>query len=388
MERHDVVVVGAGPAGLAVAAALSERGTPPLVLERGGGVASAWRHHRYDRLHLHTVRWLSGLPGYRIPRSCGRWVSRDAFLDYLERYAERHRIRPRLGVAVERIERRDGGWRLATSAEAITARAVVVATGSSNEPYLPPWPGRAAYGRTLVHSAAYRTPEPYRGKDVLVVGSGNSGSEIAVDLAEGGAARVRIAVRTPPVIVRRDRFGLPSQLLGIAISPLPSAVSNPLARTLRRLTLPDLSAYGLPAPARPFDQFERTRTIPLLDVGFVDAVVRGNVEVVAAVERFDGDEVVLVDGRRISPEAVVAATGFRPGLEPLVGHLGVLDGRGLPLVRGAETHPAAPGLRFVGIGVALGGLLREVARDARAAARAVETELREPVTDAPAAVSD
>jgi putative flavoprotein involved in K+ transport len=370
MSSDDWIVVGAGPAGLSAAAALRERGVDALVVEQGDGVGTAWRTQRYDRLHLHTVRSLSGLPGLSIPKRMGRWVARDDFVAYLDEYARRFAIEPRFGVRVERIDRPDRAWRLMTSAGELRARRVVVATGYSNLPRRPDWPGTETFGRELLHSVAYRNPEPFRGRDVLVVGTGNSGAEIAVDLVEGGAARVRLAVRTPPNIVRRDRFGIPAQALGIALGKLPRRMLNPIGRTLRRLTIPDLAEYGLPAPRDGFTQVLRTGTIPILDVGIVDAVRSGAVEVVGAVEALDGDEVVLEDGERIGPDAVIAAIGFRPGLEPLVGHLGVLDERGLPLVHGAADHPSAPGLHFVGIELTLSGLLRTAARDARSVADA------------------
>lgn len=367
-RMHDWIVVGAGPAGLSAAAALAERGAPALVLEQGDGIGTAWRHRRYDRLRLHTVRSLSGLPGLSIPRAYGRWVARDDFVRYLEAYARRFGIEPRVGVAVERIDRSDGGWRLETSAGTFEARNVVVATGYSNSPRAPAWPGLESYSRELLHSVDYRSPGPYRGRDVLVVGTGNSGAEIAVDLVEGGAARVRLAVRTPPNIVRRERFGVPAQVIGITLGKLPRRMLNPVGRTLRRLTIPDLSAYGWPAPRDGFTQVLRTGTIPILDVGIVEAVRSGAVELVPAVAELAGDVVVLADGSRIEPDVVIAAIGFRPGLEPLVGHLGVLDDRGVPLVHGAETHPDAPGLHFAGIELTLSGLLRTAARDARAVA--------------------
>jgi cation diffusion facilitator CzcD-associated flavoprotein CzcO len=301
----------------------------------------------------------------------GRWVARDDFVAYLDEYARRFGIEPRFGVRVERIERPDGSWRLATSAGDLEARRVAVATGYSNVPRRPDWPGTETFRGQLLHSVEYRNPEEFRGRDVLVVGTGNSGAEIAVDLVEGGAARVRLAVRTPPNIVRRDRFGIPAQVLGIVLGKLPRRMLDPIGRALRRLTIPDLSAYGLPAPRDGFTQVLRTGTIPILDVGIVDAVRSGAVEVVGAVEALDGDDVVLAGGKRIKPDAVIAAIGFRPGLEPLVGHLGVLDERGLPLVHGSAEHPKAPGLHFVGIELTLSGLLRTAARDARAVVEAV-----------------
>jgi putative flavoprotein involved in K+ transport len=371
VSAHDWIVVGAGPAGLSAAAALRERGVEPLVVEQGSGVGTAWRTARYDRLHLHTVRWLSGLPGLSIPKRYGRWVSRDDFVDYLDAYARRFAIEPRFEVRAERIDRANGGWRLVTSDGELEARRVAVATGYSNVPRPADWPGVETYRGELLHSVEYRNAERFTGRDVLVVGTGNSGAEIAVDLVDGGAARVRLAVRTPPNVVRRDRFGIPTQVLGIVLGKLPRRALNPVGRTLRRLTIPDLGPYGLPAPHDGFTQVLRTGTIPILDIGIVDAVRSGAVEVVPAVEALDVDDVVLAGGKRIQPDSVIAAIGFRPGLEPLVGHLGVVDGCGLPLVHGSAEHPTARGLHFLAMELTLSGLLRSAARDARAVAEAV-----------------
>jgi putative flavoprotein involved in K+ transport len=324
---------------------------------------------RYDRLHLHTVRWLSGLPGYRMPRSFGKWPSRERVLEYLQRYAERHSLEVRTGVVVERVDRGGSGWVIQTSSGELEAERVVVATGYSNVPFLPGWSG--VFAGEVVHSAEYRNPGPYVGRRVLVVGAGNSGAEIAVDLAEGGAAAVFLAVRTPPSIVRRDTLGVPSQLLGIATPHLPVPVVDRIARTLRRVSFPDLAPYGLPAPERPYSDFLRRRVLPILDVGLAEAVKTGRVHVVAALERFEDGRAVLADGGSVDVDAVIAATGFGTGLEPLVSHLGVLNDHGEPLVHGAEEHPQAAGLHFVGYRVTLGGTFRLVGIQAKQLARAV-----------------
>jgi putative flavoprotein involved in K+ transport len=365
-----VAIVGAGPTGLAAAAVLKEHGIESVLLERSEAIGDSWRR-RYEHLHLHTVRWLSGLPGLRIERTAGKWVAKDAYADYLVRYARHHRLEPTLGVELQRADRTDDVWTLRTSAGNVEARAVVVATGFSKEPFVPVWPGRESYRGDLVHSAGYVDASPFRGRDVLVVGSGNSGAEIATEVAKAGAARVRLSVRTPPIVVRRDTFGIPSQLLGIAIGKLPVRVVIPVSKGLRKISIPDLEPYGLSAPADGIAQFARTHTVPILDVGFVDAVRSGRVEVVAEVEAFENGAVVLADGSRVSVDAVIAATGFSPGLEPLVGHLGVLDERGIPIVSGGVTHPAAPGLYFAALQPRLSGLLREAAKDARRVADAI-----------------
>src|SRR5436309_4865096 len=163
---------------------LQRSGERVIVLERGDGVGTAWRC-RYERLHLHTVRWLSCLPGYRIPRSFGKWLARDRVVEYLRLYAEHHALDVRTGVEVESLE---PAWTVQTSAGPIEAERVVVATGHSNVPFLPQWPGE--FAGDVVHSADYRNPEPYCGRRVLVVGAGNSAAEIAVDVQEGGASEV------------------------------------------------------------------------------------------------------------------------------------------------------------------------------------------------------
>jgi len=364
-------VIGAGPAGLAVAAALKQAGVDALVVDRGTAVGSSWRGH-YDRLHLHTSRRLSKLPGLDIPREYGTWVSRDHVISYLEAYAQHHALRIQLGVAVDRIDRIDDGWRLATSAGPIDAARLVIATGYNHTPLLPAWPGRDTFRGELIHASRYRNPEPYRGRDVLVVGAGNTGAEIAVDLVEGGAAKVRLSFRTPPNVLRRSLGGVPSQAIAIVLRRLPTKVVDPVVTFVQRLAVGDLSRYGLPpAPVGPYTQIVEDGRIPILDVGFIDAVKRGQVEVVKAVERFDGDQVVLADGTRVAADAVIAATGYVRGLEAMVGHLGLLDRRGLPVVHGAETHASAPGLYFIGYTNPVSGNFREVGIDARKIARAL-----------------
>ena len=352
---------------------IRRRGLEPLVLERSGSVGASWRGH-YDRLHLHTVRWLSHLPGFRIPRAHGRWVSRDAVVEYLERYAEHHELEIAFGTEADRLEPADGGgWRVVTgSGEDVVAEQVVVATGFNHTPHVPEFPGIRDFTRELIHSSQYRNAGPYRDRDVLVVGSGNTGAEIAVDLAEGGARRVRIAIRTPPNIVRRDSGGVPTQLFGVTMRRMPPKLVDALLGPVQRLTVGDLSAHGIPRPERGvYTRMREDGRVPIIDVGLIEALRRRQVEVVGGVLGFDGDDVVLAGRARVAPDAVILATGFRRGLERLVGHLGVLDESGRPLVRGARTHPDAPGVYFTGYTDPISGMFRELAIDARRIGRAV-----------------
>ncbi|MYS09105.1 NAD(P)-binding domain-containing protein [Streptomyces sp. SID6041] len=368
---HPVYVIGAGPGGLAVAAALRARGVRAVVLEKSDAVGASWRAH-YDRLRLHTTRRLSALPGLRMPRSFGRWVARADVVRYLEKYAERHELEIVTGVEVFRVEREGADWVLhATGGRRLIGRAVVVATGYNHTPRLPDWPGREAYQGRLDHARAYRNPEPYAGQDVLVVGIGNTGAEIAADLADGGAGRVRLAVRTVPHIVKRTTAGWPAQRSGILVRRLPTALVDRLGALTARVGTPDLSPYGLPRPDKGIATRQREGAIPVQDVGLIAAVRAGKVEVVAAVKAFEDGEVVLADGTRITPDAVIAATGYRRALEPLVGHLDVLDERGHPVVHGARCPREAPGLYFTGFTNPISGMFRELAIDAEKIARRI-----------------
>jgi cation diffusion facilitator CzcD-associated flavoprotein CzcO len=267
-----VIVVGAGPGGLAVAAALGAHGVPAIVLERATSVGASWRSH---------------------------------------------------------------------------------------------------------YSSQYRSGAEHQGRDVLVVGAGNSGAEIAVDLAERGASRVWLSIRRPPNVVPRTVAGLiPTQLVSIALSKLPLPVADALSRASARLTIGDLRKLGLPRPDRGiYTELIRDQQIPIIDVGLVAMLRAGRVEVVPAVERFEGASAHLRGGRVLRPAVVVAATGFSPGLEPLLGHLGILDAAGTPRCHGAAEVPEAPGLHLVGFSNPPTGNLREMARDARRIARRIRASL-------------
>ena len=350
MTEHDIAIVGAGPGGVAVAVSLRDRGLRPLLIDRGDHVGAAWRG-RYDRLKLNTGRPFSHLPNRRYPKGTPMFPSRDDVVAHLDRHAHEHGIELRLGTDVRQVQRRDRGWRLRTSTGDVDARQVVIAIGLHHTPLIPRLPGIEDFA-DVIHSSEYRNPGPYQGKKVMVVGAGSSAMEIAHDLATGGAAKAWLAVRTPPHIMLRSLpGGLSGDPIVLSLYRLPVRISDPIARAAQRRALPDLTEFGLPTPEEGlFTRAKSRGRVPsLVDMDVIDAIRERSIEVVAAIESFDTDKVVLADGSRLDADAVILATGYEGGLEPLVGHLGVLDARGMPVAMG--TRPAAAGLRFVGFDI-------------------------------------
>lgn len=363
-----MIVVGAGPAGLATAGALIARGRRVIVLERADHLVSAWTGLR-PSLRLHTTRHRSALPGMRIDRRLGQYLRTGDFVDACTAYAERLGIDVRTGSAVTRVALLAGGagrarWSVRTAhGDVLRAHSVVLATGRLGAPRIPAWPGLADYRRTVLHVAELHDPAAFAGRSVLVVGSGNAGAEACVDLASAGAAPVLLAVRTPPHLLHRRIGPFPAQTVAAMLERLPIAVADRLAALQRRLTVPDLRRRGLPAPVDGlYSGVARRHIPPTNDTGIVDAIRAGRVTPVAAPAAFRADSVLLVDGTTVTPDAVIAATGYgdgSAGLPPLVGIDPVESFTGP-----SAGHPEH-GLYVVGFDVRASGILHEIARRAR-----------------------
>ncbi|HEX6752530.1 MAG TPA: NAD(P)/FAD-dependent oxidoreductase [Solirubrobacterales bacterium] len=357
----EAIVIGGGAAGLATAAELGRRGITAVVLERADEIGNSW-HRRYEGLRLNTARRFSAPRHSRIPRSAGRWPTREAFAAHLRGYAVREGIAIERGIEALRIERGDDGYTVETSHGPRSAHLVVVATGYDHTPILPAWHGREDFAGDLIHAADYCSASDFRNKDVLVVGAGNTGTEIAVQLHRAGAARVRIAVRTPPNIMPLELFGIPITLFAL-LGEGQSAGADLFGRIVQRLVWGDLSEHGLlPSPYGIGTELRLKGLGPVVDRGFVGTLKAGQVEIVPAVQGFDGADVCLASGGRIQPQAVIAATGYRMGLEPLVGHLGLLTPAGRPTCVRGEENPAAPGLYFNGFWLPASGQLPAMRR--------------------------
>jgi NADPH-dependent 2,4-dienoyl-CoA reductase/sulfur reductase-like enzyme len=363
LQNPDAIIIGAGPAGLACAMTMRAAGLNAAVLEKAGTVGSAWRRH-YDRLHLHTDRRHSGLPDMAMPKSYPAYPSRAQMVDYLESYAARFDVRPTFDAAVSRIRPDGAQWRAETTQGPFSAPVVVVATGMAETPYRPAWPGSETYRGLLIHSSDYRNPQAFSGKRVLVVGFGNSGGEIALDLANAGID-VTLAVRGPVQILPRDLLGFPILSWAILQQSLPARLVDALNAPILRLAVGSIEKLGLQRAAKgPRQMIEQDGRVPLIDIGTLARIRDGSIKVRGGIDRLTPDSVVFADGREEKFDAVILATGFRSDLRRLIPDAdGVLDQHGAPRVTGRAT--AAPGLYFCGHIVSPTGQLREIGIEAR-----------------------
>ena len=241
------MIVGAGPAGLASAACLKQRGLDATVLESGPSVGTSWRGH-YDRLHLHTVKEHSALPGMPFDEHVPRYPARADLVLYLERYAAHFGIVPQTGESVRRVRKAGGAFEVETNRSVRQADVVVMAAGYNRVPNPDRLPRQEEFQGPLVHSAKYANGAPYAGQRVLVVGAGNTGAEIALDVLEHGA-KPTLAVRSPVNILPRDFLGMPTQLTSIRLTNVPVKIVDSIGRAVSRLAFGISRVTGSVAPS-------------------------------------------------------------------------------------------------------------------------------------------
>ena len=367
-EWVPVVVVGAGPAGLATSQQLKERGVPHRVLERGDTVGYTWAN-LYDSLTLHTGKHMSNLPGLPFPRSAPLFVPRRGFWDYLRHYARTFELPVQTGCAVEGVTRADGTWTVRAGGVTLQATVLVVATGIVAKPRIPRFPSQERFGGRIVHSVTYKRPEPYAGRRVLVVGVGNSGAEIASEIAHAGGGKVTIAVRSGANVVPLTLAGLPIQYIAYWVRKLPRAVQEGAVGLVRLITELRRGRSVLPRPAySPLD------AIPVIGFHLVDAICEGLIDVRAGVAALTAGGARFTDGAQDRFDDIILATGFSAALDPL-GSLIQTDPKGFARRRDRVVSLDQPGLYFVGHNYDATGGLHNINRDSRLAARLIAGEL-------------
>ncbi len=352
------LIIGAGPAGLAVAGRLRKMGEDFEVVEQSNKIAFSWQNH-YDRLCLHTVKQLSHLPHLPFPEDYPLYVPRLDLVRYYENYAKEFNIKPHFNESVISIEKIDDQWITTTkTGKSYTSENVVIGTGVNRVPHYPTWEGQDSFKGEIVHSRDYKNPKPFLGKKVLVVGMGNTGSELALDLAEHNVDST-ISVRSPITIVPRDLNGRPVQLTAKTLAKLPFGLGDWLGTMIRKVVFRGLDKFGLPlSKVHPAVQLRETGKTPIIDLGTVDYIRAGKIQVVRNFSKFTPNGVVLETGEEKNFDAVILSTGYRAKIDDFIKDTnGLLDRFNLPKkeVMDDEAHK---GMYFIGFdNYKLGGLL-------------------------------
>lgn len=375
----ETIVIGAGPAGLAVGACLKQANVLCIILEQSDKVGSAWHRH-YDRLHLHTDKRNSQLPLFAFPLGYPRYPSRAQVISYLEAYAEKFELDIRFRQQVISARYQNELWELQTQDAFYQARNLVIAAGYNREPFLPTWPRQDSFKGLVMHSSEYKNGQPFRGKKVLVVGFGNSGGEIAIDLHEHGA-QVGISVRSGVNVIPRELFGIPILSIGILQGKLPARFADAINSFILFYVIGDLTKYGLrKLPYGPVTQMRHAARIPLIDVGTLSLIKQGQVTIYEGIKEFAEDGVIFTDGKKVRFDAVILATGYRPRINKFLTGFSAAayDVNGIPLSSGQET--SMPGLYFCGYYVSPSGMLREIAIEAKKIAASITKKRARSIT--------
>ncbi|MCG8383749.1 MAG: NAD(P)/FAD-dependent oxidoreductase [Gammaproteobacteria bacterium] len=354
-----VIIIGAGLSGLTAAHALKAKGIYATIIDGASQVAEPWRA-RHPQLKLNIHHKFADLPGLPMDRQHGDFVPRDAVVNHLETFARQLDLPIQFETEVLQLSRQEPHqgkpWRVGTTKGAFEADHVVVATGREKHPHLPNWPGRNNFNGEILHAAELGDISRFAGRDVLVIGAGNSGTDVLNHLSRVATGRVWVSLRHGPTIMPTRLFGFPMHRLARLFALLPLPVLDAALALTQRLVYGNLSHYGLHSHTDGGGtRLVRDGISPAMDDGFVAAVKRGQIRMVGETLSFGTDSVRVRGGTIIKPEIVICATGYRSGLEYLFADFGVLDQDGHPYCGTGETDANHPGLWFTGYKATLTG---------------------------------
>ncbi|KAL5701447.1 indole-3-pyruvate monooxygenase [Ranunculus cassubicifolius] len=351
MQQEMVIVVGAGPSGIATSACLNHLSIPNILLEREDCFASLWKKKSYDRLHLHLPKQFSQLPYMPCPKDFPTYIPKKQFIQYLDDYVKRFDVKPLYNRSVESATF-DGKWCVKvknTSSEELEeyrAKFLVVATGETSDVYVPKVEGLDKFNGEILHSTEYKSGEAYKNKSVLVVGSGNSGMEVALDLANFGA-KTSIVVRSPVHILNRAMV-----YMGLKLSKhLPLYVVDWLLVLLSKLVYGDITKFGIGRPKEgPTLLKVKYGKYPVLDVGTVAKIKSGEIQVLPSITTIMSDSVEFENGKTHQFDAIIFATGFvRSTYKWLKDENELLDEDGIPKPSFPNHWKGENGLYCVGL---------------------------------------
>lgn len=319
------IIVGAGPSGLATAACLHQKGVPSLLLEKSDCIASLWQRRAYDRLKLHLPKQFCELPLMPFPEHFPTYPDKQQFADYLESYAQRFNIHPRFNVCVESAsyDTNCGVWRVRTRSQEegmpgntrekeYCSQWLIVATGENAEAIYPHFPGIENFQKPIIHASAYKSGVHYKGQNVLIVGCGNSGMEMSLDLSDHNA-NAFIVARNNVHLLPREMLGMSTFGLGMSLSKwLPLWLVDRLLLLVAYFMLGNTSRYGLRRPEMgPLELKNKFGKTPVLDVGTLARIREGKIKVVPGIESLTSGGARFVDGKEKEFDAMILATGYR-----------------------------------------------------------------------------
>jgi putative flavoprotein involved in K+ transport len=307
----DVLIIGAGPAGLSSGYYLQRAGISYLIVDRADHLGSTWAN-LYPSLKLNTAGFVSHMPDSRIPLRYGLLPTGKQYYAHFSKWAHEHPLNIQLLTEVRRITPQDGGWCAEMDGGARWYPVVVLASGRFNQPYIPPIAGIKSFTGEVLHARNFRDPAPYVGKRVIVVGSGPSGADIAVALAEGGAGRVWMAIRSDIVIARRNPYGINETIWKLMIGALPQRWQKAVTDSILFQSYPNIKTLGLPLARNRDDR--RGTSVPIRGPEFVQAVREGAIGITRGLAALDGSRARLDDSSTLEIDVVIFATGYRPAL--------------------------------------------------------------------------
>ncbi|XP_051151203.1 probable indole-3-pyruvate monooxygenase YUCCA4 [Andrographis paniculata] len=308
------IIVGAGPSGLAVAACLQQNGVASLILERSDCIAPLWQRRTYDVLKLHLPKHLCELPLMNFPDHFPKYPSRYQFISYIESYANHFSIKPKFKQSVLRAEfdRISGFWSVQTHDFQYFSRWLIVATGENAEPVIPEIPGIEKFRGPVLHASGYKSGSEFTKQRVLVVGCGNSGMEVSLDLCRHNAS--------PYMVVRNSVHILPREIMGVStysittalLKWLPLKLVDKFLLMVANLTLGNTDKLGLRRPKTgPIELKTATGKTPVLDIGAFSQIKAGNIKVVEGVKEITETGAKFVDGQEKEFDSIILATGYK-----------------------------------------------------------------------------
>ena len=364
MKETNTLVIGASVAGLASAGCLTKEGIDHIVIEKQGDIAYPWRNH-YERLHLHSNKKLSNLPHKKFGKDIPVYPTRKQVIEYFEDYQQAFNIRPEFNTEAQEVVKENGHWLVKTNNGDYKAKHVIVATGTFGKPRKIEFPGIETFPGTVTHSFGYKSGRDFKGQKVLVVGFGNSGCEIAIDLHEQGA-KPSMSVRSAVNVLPRDIFGIPVLQVGLLTAPLPPRLADKMNAPLIKLLVGDITKLGLKQlPYGPLEQINTHQSIPLLDIGTLQLIREGHIGIHEGIDHIDGKTVHFKDGRSEDFDSIVAAIGYDKGY---AGDFIKVDQSRFDDLDNSikkQKYFGKDGLYFCGFWISPTGQIREISLDAQ-----------------------